>query len=1118
MNILLVSQCTKNALTETRRILDQFAERNGERTWKTPITKDGLDTLRRLLRKTARKNTAVACHWIRARDHSELLWVVGDASRFNAHGATPTNTTSNDVLRSQDENDWHTGADISLLSALSALLHDLGKACQAFQEKLRPDAPREGNLYRHEWISLRLFEAFVGDDDDFGWLRRLSDPTSEDDDTWLNRLRKDSPSARLNSPFKTLPPLACAVGWLVLTHHRLPVMPDTSSPEKRRRLGAKVTGFQSAMLQDIPACIDASWNETCETDDPARIAPYWTFPHGLPVTTEKWRRRAARLAERLSVRLKATGGDWLSDSYVMHVSRLTLMLSDHFYSSLSDPKARVRGQPDYPLLANTIRATGEPNQRLDEHLIGVEAHSRAISRSLPHFEHHLPRLARHKGFRKRSGGERFRWQDKAYDLAVSLRDRSRQQGFFGVNMASTGCGKTLANGRILYALSDPERGARFSVALGLRTLTLQTGQAYRELLGLGEDELAVRVGGTPSRALFEHYQRLAEASGSASAQSLLSEDSYVYFEGNFDDHPLLKRLAHDPNVKSLIAAPILVCTVDHLAPATESQRGGRQIAPMLRLMSGDLVLDEPDDFDLNDLPALTRLVHWAGMLGTRVLLSSATLPPSLLHGLFEAYRDGRGIYQKNRGEPGRPVNICCAWFDENDRFHQDCPDSRAFNDAHARFAADRYDKLAKAEVRRRAQLAPLSNAAGKRDEIRQAFASDLRDRACELHAHHHSVDPHSGKRVSFGLIRMANIEPIFDVALALYELGGHSAQRIHLCVYHSQYPLLIRSAMEDRLDRALNRRIPEAVFDIPDVRQRLDSHPEPDHLFIVLGSPVTEVGRDHDYDWAVVEPSSMRSIIQLAGRVRRHRAGGCTEPNIALLDTNLRHMEQPERPAFCKPGFETQDMLLVSHRLENVLNPEEREVIDSRPRIVMGAPLRPRENLVDLEHHRLQCSMLPADGPFAGAGQNKRRRRTVVTLPPLGAHTWWGTPQIRLTAVAQQQQPFREDLMRRVDLVLLPDDAGDNYRLMRIEPSRGSRAPPLVAVEEGMNHRVNLGAVTGPGICAWGEMDYMEALATLAEQRDMALDDCARRFGTVTLPDSEQGWCFHPALGYARWR
>ena len=42
-------------------------------------------------------------------------------------------------------------------------------------------------------------------------------------------------------------------------------------------------------------------------------------------------------------------------------------------------------------------------------------------------------------------------------------------------------------------------------------------------------------------------------------------------------------------------------------------------------------------------------------------------------------------------------------------------------------------------------------------------------------------------------------------------------------------------------------------------------------LFIVLGSPVTEVGRDHDYDWAILEPASLSSYLQSIGRVLRHR-------------------------------------------------------------------------------------------------------------------------------------------------------------------------------------------------------------------------------------------------------
>ena len=91
----------------------------------------------------------------------------------------------------------------------------------------------------------------------------------------------------------------------------------------------------------------------------------------------------------------------------------------------------------------------------------------------------------------------------------------------------------------------------------------------------------------------------------------------------------------------------MVSTIDHLIPATEGTRGGRQIGPMLRLLSSDLVLDEPDDFGLEDLPALCRLVHWTGMLGSRVLLSTATMPPALANALFRAYKEGWSQYAKD---------------------------------------------------------------------------------------------------------------------------------------------------------------------------------------------------------------------------------------------------------------------------------------------------------------------------------------------------------------------------------------------------------------------------------------------------------------------------------------
>jgi CRISPR-associated endonuclease/helicase Cas3 len=797
MNVLLICECDKRALAQTRRILDQFAERRGERTWQTPITQEGLDTLRRLLRKTARKNTAVACHWIRGLDHSELLWVVGDARRFNAQGAVPTHTTQRNVLRAADENDWHSGEAIHLFTALAALLHDLGKASKAFQDRLRHKGEMGRNDYRHEWVSLRMFQAFVGLDTDAQWLARLVNPTLGDHATWTERLVRDGLDTPAPPPFAALAhaPLAQAIGWLVVTHHRLPQPPKDEI-------------FNPGHLAQVLHRITASWNEEPTQTQAQWVAPYWTFtPRDLPVHCPGWQKSAARLARRLQVLVaQPDQGNWLANPYVMHISRMCLMLADHHYSSLdAQDTARAQVAPWGTLYANTDRKTGALLQPLNEHLIGVAQHSQRATHALPGFELHLPRMKGHRLFRQRSTHSAFRWQDKAADLAVVRRERAAAHGAFIVNMASTGCGKTLANAKVMHALADPVRGMRCAFAMGLRTLTLQTGRAFRDLLQLDDEQLAIMVGGAASRALFEHYEAQAEASGSASRQELVDEFTQVQgTEGNLDAHPLLSRVTRDAKVRQMLAAPLLVCTIDHLVPATESQRGGRQIAPMLRLMSSDLVLDEPDDFDLGDLPALGRLVHWAGLLGARVLLSSATLAPALVQGLFEAYLAGRREYAKNRGaQPGSAAlpAVCCLWLDEHDQRHADCASAEEFMAQHTPYVQGRSQHLASvAEVRRRAALQPLQIAHAQDADARHAgFARTVLDTAMALHAHHHSLDPHSGKRISFGLVRMANIEPLVDVALALFRQGVAAGWQVHLCVYHARFPLLLRSAIEQRL-------------------------------------------------------------------------------------------------------------------------------------------------------------------------------------------------------------------------------------------------------------------------------------------------------------------------------
>ncbi|MBT4525235.1 MAG: CRISPR-associated helicase Cas3' [Deltaproteobacteria bacterium] len=104
MMVTFVSQCEKKALSRSRRVLDAFANRIGDNTWQTVITNDGLSALKKLLSKTASKNTAVSCFWIRSRSRSELVWIVGNRDKFNSEGVVPVNYTAITEIKMDENN------------------------------------------------------------------------------------------------------------------------------------------------------------------------------------------------------------------------------------------------------------------------------------------------------------------------------------------------------------------------------------------------------------------------------------------------------------------------------------------------------------------------------------------------------------------------------------------------------------------------------------------------------------------------------------------------------------------------------------------------------------------------------------------------------------------------------------------------------------------------------------------------------------------------------------------------------------------------------------------------------------------------------------------------------
>ncbi|MBN3134568.1 type I-F CRISPR-associated helicase Cas3f [Pectobacterium punjabense] len=1091
MNILLISECNKRALVETRRILDQFAERKGERTWQTAITLEGLNTLRKLLRKTARRNTAVACHWVRSTNHTELLWVVGNLRRFNAQGSVPTNTTSRDILRSKDENPWHSAEVFSLLAAIAGLFHDVGKANALFQAGLSDTGPHS-QPYRHEWVSLRLFQAFVGEQDDKTWLTTLSTITPEAEIALLATLQHDQPTFS-DSPFRTLPPLAQTVAWLIVSHHRLPVFnksvelaPNSSEPQ---------LDYAETWLTEHTS---AQWNainhyKTKWTS--SEREQNWQFPHGTPLRSAVWREKARKFAGR-ALKLPAfMHFSQLDQRLTVHLARLALMLADHHYSAGT---ATVGWQDmAYSVWANTDRKTGEYKQKLDEHCVGVGQNALLLGRSLPHLRDTLPAITRHKGFRQRSTHPRFRWQDRAFDLACSIRESSRQHGFFGVNMASTGRGKTFANARIMYGLSDESIGCRFSVALGLRTLTLQTGDALRQRLKLDEDDLAVLIGSQAVQDLHEMRQeneprqQNTSQTGSESADPLFSEHQYVRYDGSLDDGRLKTWLERSPTLHQLLSAPVLVTTIDHLMPATESLRGGHQIAPMLRLLTSDLVLDEPDDFGQEDLPALCRLVNWAGMLGSRVLLSSATLPPLFIKALFAAYRDGRAAWQQAYGTPNTPLNVCCGWFDEFDCQPGQFGDVVTFMKKHEEFVLHRLKNLAQHELPLRfATIVPVSSPSENKEEVHLAVAQAIHPLIGDLHFHHHQKHK-SGKTVSLGLVRMANIDPLVAVARQLLAMPSPPDTCIHYCIYHSQHPLAMRSYIEQRLDAALMRNDADALWQVEEIRQAIENAPQQHHIFVVLATSVAEVGRDHDYDWAIVEPSSMRSLIQLAGRILRHRQDEQyvpKTPNIALLSHNIKALKG-ETVAYCNPGFESKQYTLDSHDLHDCLPEEAYRPISAAPRIVHPKPITRPLTLVKVEHLALGITLFDRDS-------DKEQR-------PTAAFWWQNHPH--WNGELQRRTPFRKSDRDEPYYLWIADD--DENAVFMIPDNGPSGCKPSDVIRPTSLHMAE-------GVCAWIDPDYHALYQRLADEKQWELKRISARFGEIRLrEDEEKNWLWHPLLG-----
>lgn len=1113
MMVTFISQCEKKALSKTRRVLDAFANRIGNRTWQTVITEEGLLTVKKQLQKMASKNTAVSCHWMRSRNRSDLLWVVGSKYKFNTQGYIPVNSTTKDVNFLDELADWHYLPIIQSLTCMAALLHDLGKANVRFQKKLSQEYKGlAGDALRHEWVSCLLFKTLIlnaEDQSDESWLHLLSEGIFNE-----RKLEKTDLKS-IKKPLTDLPPIAKLIAWLILTHHKLPLFKPSKDDCYSDYYNASAKSMDELFeyVTDNWGYKNDSANET--------LKDCLRFTEEELSTSSDWIKGIKRWAQKI-IDQKKFILESIEDGSIRVVlfhARLSLMLGDHYFSSLSNSESDKHSK-SVNLIANTNK-DGTPKQMLDQHLVGVYEQAKKMVQRLPLFERDLP-VTDNTAALRCSSPAKYHWQDKAarkvYEWTESHKDK--KHGFFAVNMASTGCGKTYANAKVMLALSENNKELRYILALGLRTLTLQTGDEYRDRIFTNTDgsDLGILIG---SKAILELHEQQkkeieteAQEKGSESSQSLL-EDQEVFYDGFFPEDGLDTVLL-DSKSRKLLYAPILACTIDHIIGATETTRGGRYILPALRLMSSDLVIDEVDDFTGADSIAIGRLVHLAGMLGRKVMISSATIPPSLAEGYFNCYKEGWSLFTMTRD--ATPV-IGSVWIDEYNTHVHDIEirnheiSMTQYREKHSGFIKKRINELKKELPKRKAEIitcsTAISNKTSDEPTKKNEYFTIIARTAIERHAENNFTDKKTGIRVSFGVIRTANIGPCIELTKYLLEYACPAETEFRVMPYHSQQVLLLRHEQEKHLDSILKRKEkpgeePVSLSNTV-IRSHLDevasiSDTPRDLLFILVATPVEEVGRDHDFDWAIIEPSSYRSIIQLAGRVRRHRDEKTKFKNISVLQYNWKTIQFGDNDYSCffsKPGYESNDNIQIkgkseerkaickTHDLKKLVNEDIiGERLDATPRI--DDTSLPNFGFANLEHAVTAHSLTRYDTKGPETLQGYLSSYWYLTALPQAINRFRnGPPDIRLfRCVNTSEHGFFAE----------KDDNGKAVYTIFGELSDQNEIYKITEITLNATAQSRL----------WFFRDYYKFLSNQAESREISLNSAGLKFGELVIPEPSE--------------
>lgn len=754
---------------------------------------------------------------------------------------------------------------LPLVAHCSGIAHDLGKATEATQALLRHGA-RE-TAARHEYVSAWALAAL------------LDVPTGGSGDLF---------AAPLPVWDRVTPPLgafrfqavADAVTWAVLTHHRLPARDATAG-------GPCASAFLRKPTSAAPA-----WA-------PALAAPTARTP--LNALGDKLRNALASNRAAGCTRAPAPGV-WA----LAWIARAVLILADHAVSAEPALEKHRADAWDTGVWANTSRRVRSPTQRtntpdantpkqtLPYHLSAVGTAAEDLAQVLVPWLHHARAPLSHATLDAALPAceARFAWQTSALSSLTRWRTDGATAGpRLLLTVAPTGSGKTRFHAQAVQALNHGE--VRFTIALPLRQLTYQTALAIAsEIPGLHAHQVLCITGECAhvANALVTNAKAplpdadAEDADGNALIQPAPTAQPLARTDGAASWSALPTALAtavaaQAPASEHFLASPVVVSTVDQVLHAADPTAQGAHAVALLRVFSGDLVLDEIDACPADRMQAVLRLISLAALAGRNVLCSSATLSGPLARACACAFAQGLARRRALLGDAPAPPNACVGLVDG-------ASDFRTFPTDPDGLAALEHTLCHHAE--RVACRGPIAVELTLSERTRSAWVSAVAQCIQAAHAALAWAAPGTGRTHSAGVVRVAHIRDAVYVASALMTLLPSTFQ-YRLCVLHGQLPAAWRAHIERRLSAVLTRKGPQpyaAYLDDPDLATC-------DGPLIVVATSVIESGSDYCFDWAVADAWSWHSFHQLRGRVMRHRPLDAAA-RVHVPTWSLKHCRQSE--------------------------------------------------------------------------------------------------------------------------------------------------------------------------------------------------------------------------------